>query len=322
MAILTSNTTAANGTEAVMTLLTTLTASGWTVVAWSDATTLTTPGSPLTSNPYGGSGSGPGNLGNTSAWFRILAPASYEEWIFFRGSSDVTWTVVRSRTAFSVGGAATTRSTSTIEDILVSAATFFPATSFTWNISVEDASPYGFTAFHVVSGGGNVKTLIFSEPLAAGTYSPLDQDPVVYGAAYDATGYGPYDLVADNSTQIRYWRKRVRHGMTSPSPSTTWAGLQHIRSDSVGASMAPATNTGTGQIGVEPYGSKEIPLPIAVGWAQASYSGGWQGYLSRQRWCTVGGRVNGQTLYDSASVKYFIYMIGIWVPWDSSIPAI
>jgi hypothetical protein len=96
MATLTDVSSPANGTAAVYTLLTELCAAGWIVKRWSDATTLSSDNVNLTTNPYGSSGSGAGNLGNTSAWFRVAASGGSREWLFQRGAGDATWTISRS----------------------------------------------------------------------------------------------------------------------------------------------------------------------------------------------------------------------------------
>ena len=96
MAIIANTSSPANGTAAILTLLTQLCAGGWIVKRWSDGTTLSSDNVNLTSNPYGSSSSGANNLGNTSAWFRVAAPGGSREWLFQRGSGDATWTVSRS----------------------------------------------------------------------------------------------------------------------------------------------------------------------------------------------------------------------------------
>ena len=103
MAIQANTSSPANGTAAIFTLLTRLCAAGWIVKRWSDATTLSSDNVNLTANPYGTSGSGAGNLGNTSAWFRVAAPGGSREWLFQRGSGDATWTVSRSIAGFTGG---------------------------------------------------------------------------------------------------------------------------------------------------------------------------------------------------------------------------
>ena len=92
----TSVTSPANGTTAVHTILTQLLAAGWLVKAWSDGTTLVSDVS-LSSNPYGSASSGAGNLGNTSAWFRVQSADASREWLFQRGASETSWTPVRRR---------------------------------------------------------------------------------------------------------------------------------------------------------------------------------------------------------------------------------
>lgn len=319
MAINTSTTSPANGTEAVFTLLTMLLAAGWTVPAWSDGTTLTTPGAALTANPYGSAASGAGNLGNTSAWFRVTAPSSSREWIFQRGAADTTWTVARSRLGYTGGApnATTLPTDATSSQTLSAAAVLFSATPGVWLISV-DTVDYGWTAFTVPVGGGNVATLVFDEPLLTGTYptTPVaDDDPVLFGLYYNGTG-----LVAAGGWNVQYNSslpvyKRVRHGLSSPSNVRVGYARVHINNNSVTPAVAGAWTT----LGTDPYNSYEVPLSIQVG-ATAVAINGWVGVTSHHRWCTVAGRSNGQTLV--AGSDYWIYCAGVWVPWDSSTPAI
>ncbi len=82
---------------------------------------------------------------------------------------------------------------------------------------------------------------------------------------------------------------------------------------------APAQST-SAQAGPAQSG-KEIPLRIVVvRGGTASTTTGWVGQTSGLRWSTVGGRANGQTLYDGSS--YWCYCAGIWVPWDASTPSL
>ena len=313
MAIQANTSSPANGTAAIFTLLTRLCAAGWIVKRWSDATTLSSDNVNLTANPYGTSGSGAGNLGNTSAWFRVAAPGGSREWLFQRGSGDATWTVSRSIAGFTGGSPnATTAGTASDATALFSAATLFSATPGRWFISCDDASAYGWTAFAITLGGGNVLTFLADEPLLSGTTAAEDTDPYIWAGYYNSTGFSTTGFtIWVSSGTAQAWKRWVSAG------SNARVGFGEIYLDN--ARSTPGA--GNAQLGQTPTGAKEVPLRIPVARSgAASTSTGWVGITARLRWCTVTGRVNGDTLVDGSS--YWIYAAGAWVPWDSSTPAL
>lgn len=315
MATNTNVSSPANGTAAIFSLLTQLCAAGWLVKAWSDASTLVS-GVSLSSNPYSGSGSGAGNMGNTSAWFRVQDTGATREWLFQRGSGDATWTVSRAPagTPFTGGTPnATTAGTSAAATALFSAATMFSATPGRMYISC-DTTTYGWNMHCQTLGGGNVLTILADEPLASGTTDPDETDNALWVGYYNATG-----LAATGTFRLS--------GSSSPIGYLRWLAGSNQRvyygvlADDANNVVAPAVSTTTQHMGPTPRGAKEVPVRIPVFRAgAASTTTGWRGYTSRHRWCTVGGRANGQTLNDGSS--YWLYMAGVWVPWDSSTPAL
>lgn len=322
MAINTSYSTPANGTEAIYRLITLLTANGWRIPQWSDATTLTTPAAPLASNPYGaapgGWGSGVGNLGNTSAWFRITSPTvgGYtREWLFQRGSADQTWTVARGRTGFT-GGApnATTLPTDATGVTLINALSLFDTTLTSRLLISVDTVNGAWSMFTVVTGGGNTRTFVCDEALSAGTYPAADADPYIFGLYYNPTGLTPASFAT--SVPITFY-KRTRHGLASPSNASVTLNPIFLYGTS---SYAPASGASI-QLAPEPYNTTEVPLQIPVFRpGSTGTSTGWCGYSNGMRWCTVWGRSNGQTLTDT--INYWIFAGGMWIPWDSSTPTI
>jgi hypothetical protein len=318
MAINTSYSTPVNGTAAIFSLITLLTANGWKIPAWSDATTLTTPGSPLSSNPYGSSGNGAGNLGNTNAWFRITSPSvngNTREWLFQRGSADQTWTVSRSRTGFTTGGTASVIPTdATTGQNLLSAAQLFDAVLASRLLIEVDTVTGAWTMFTIVTGGGNTRTFVADEALAAGTFASADTDPYLFTAYYNATGAtAPATIPPAFAT----WYKRTRNGLSGAANNTTT--LAAIFNSSA-VCIAPPSGTAN-QPAPEPYSTNEVPIQIPVYRAGAtSTTTGWAGFTNGLRWNTVYGRSNGQTLTNGAN--YWIFVAGTWVPWDSSTPVI
>lgn len=316
MAVQTDVSSPANGTAAIFSLITRLLLAGWLIKAWSDATTYTG-GVSLSANPYGGSGSGAGNLGNTSAWFRIAAADGSREWLFQRGAGDATWTVSRSKAGFTGGSPdATTAGTATDATALFSAATLFSATPGRMFISCDNAAPYGFWMSCITLGGGNVLTFLCDEPLLANSYDTSDADPYLWWGYYNVTGLAAtYGAAAVSGTLL--YKRFTGAGSNQVSALallTTFAGI---------SSGGPCAPPNTNQIGLTPSTLAEVPLRISVVRTGASSSSttGWIGLTSRLRWATVGGRTNGQTLAQGASA-YWIYMAGLWVQWDSSTPAL
>lgn len=315
MATNTTVSSPANGTAAIFSLLTALCASGWIVKRWSDATDLSSDNVNLTTNPYGTSSSGAGNLGNTSAWFRVAASGGSREWLFQRGSGDATWTVSRSVAGFTGGSpSATTAGTATDATALFSAASLFSATPGRWFISVDNADGFGWTAYAIPVGGGNVLTFLADEPLQSGTAATEDTDPYLWIGYYNVTGLGAAGTFSINAGSAMLGYKRY----------TTAASNQRITYGVVydgTSTLAPATNTGAAQLGQTPVGGREVPWQIPVSrTAAASTSSGWVGVPSRHRWSTVGGRVNGDKLVSGAD--NWLYAAGLWVKWDSSTPTL
>jgi hypothetical protein len=317
MATLTNVSSPANGTAAIFSLLTQLCAAGWIVKRWSDATSLSDDNVNLTTNPYGGSGSGAGNLGNTSAWFRVAASGGSREWLFQRGAGDATWTISRSKAGFTGGSPnATTASTATDATALFSAATAFSATPGRWFISADDADGFGWTAYAIPVGGGNVLTFLSDEPLLTGTAAAEDTDPYLWLGYYNATGLAATGtfIVTSNSAVLGYKRYT-----TAASNQRITYGTVHMSSNA--EAIAPAVNTSTQQMGQTAVGGLEVPWQIPVFRnAAASTSSGWVGVPSRHRWCTVGGRANGDKLVSGAD--NWLYAAGLWVKWDSSTPTL
>lgn len=311
----TSVTSPSTGTAAINTILTTLLAAGWLVKAWSDGTTLVS-GVSLSTNPYGSASSGAGNLGNTSAWFRVQSADASREWLFQRGSGDATWTVSRTigGTPFTGGTPnATTAGTSAAASPLFSAATAFSATPGRMFVSVDTSAPYRWTAFLITLGGGNVLTILGDEPLAASSYDG-DTDPYLWLGYYNSTGLAAGGFMPHAASTAIVYKRFVGAGSNQRASFLTLydAGLS-------GNYCAPAQNTITQ--GGPTQTSKEVPIRIHVmRGGSTSTTTGYIGQTSGLRWSTVGGRANGQTLYDGTN--YWIYMAGAWVPWDASTPSL
>jgi len=311
MATTTHVSTPASGAVAIFELITLLLAAGWRVTRWSDATTYTdATGAPLASNPYGSGASGAGNLGNTSAWFTVRASDSSREWLFQRNASDAAWTINRSKAGF-VGGspAATTLPTATDATALFTAASAFSATPGRLFISADDSDSFGWRLMVMVTGGGNVRTLIIDEPLASA--DPGGTDPYLWIGYHNGTGLNPQgarDTFGRFSSGLVYTRDTVA-GVNRRIPFFYWL------EPSTGNSIPPQNSTV--QYGQLFSNGREVIIPILC----ALENVGWVGFTSTLRWSTVaGGRANGDTL--DGTTAYWLFAAGLWLPWDSSVPAL
>lgn len=308
----------ASGTAAIYSLITRLCAAGWLVKAWSDATTLTS-GVSLSSNPYGSASSGAGNLGNTSAWFRIASADGSREWLFQRGSADQTWTISRSKAGFTGGTPnATTVGTASDATALFSAAQAFPTSTWRMFISCETASPYGFVCFGITNGGGNVLHFLVDEPLAASTYDTSDTDPYFWWGRYDSPGYAGSTGGIGAVMGASLYKRFTGAGSNQLSHLLSW----HYNNVGTYDRVAPAASTTQWQVGTTPSTLVEAVLPVGVARPGTSSSTtGWIGICNRLKWGSIGGRANGYTFGPSGGA-YYIFMAGILVPWDSSTPAL
>jgi len=312
MATTTHVSSPASGAVAVDALIDTLLSAGWRITRWSDATAYTDKtGAPLATNPYGSGASGPGNLGNTSAWFTVRAPDSSREWLFQRGASDAAWTINRSKAGFSGGSpAATTLPTATDATPLFSAASAFSATPGRLFVSADDADGYGWRLMCIPSGGGNVRTLIADVPLDSP--DPADTDPYLWVGYYDPTGLTIYkagEAMQQSGTALVYKR-------FVGASSNQRVGFATLITAAGG--LAPPDYS---QGGYLPSSGYDVPLPIPVLRTGApSTTTGWCGFARGLRWAAVQSRANGQTL--DGTTEYWIYAAGLWLRWDSSTPTL
>ncbi len=297
--------TPANGAEAIYNLLVRLLAAGWTVLSSSDGTTYNSSGNQLSSGS-----SGAGGLNNTSAWVRVQSPygAGGTQWIFQRRADAATWTIQRSRAGFSGGTPdATTLPTASDTITLVNNAAFFESSPGRWNVCCDNAAPYGWHAFEFATGGGNPRTLLMHDPLAAGSYNAADADPVVSVARY-TTGTFTTEWAAQGNSNAQ---KRVRRGLSSER--TDAVGYWTYGDVNLGQVVPPGTGPGT-----DPYDSSEDVLPTAVG--KRGASGGYCGFSTLHRWSTI-GRTTGDTL--QVGSEYWICVgASSWLRWDSSTPLV
>jgi hypothetical protein len=257
--------TTTNGvTQIIFSLLTQMLAAGWTVQTSSDGTTYkATPGSQITV-----AGSGAGGLANTSAWFRVQDPGGRREFVFQRGATHSSYTVVYSALDRFTGGTpnATTRPTAADEQVLYSAVSLWTGApgSMYGHVCVQstpEGNAYGFWCFTTTVGTGANPSGVFlcCEPLAVGSYPAADTDPVVHWVLTSNP------LVFGSNA----WRWTYKHNLTGEA----WAAVT--------APTVPAQGLASlvGTIGSNPYDGDDNHFP--AGFCRRSSditSVGWKGW--------------------------------------------
>jgi len=333
MAVVASVSSPTSGVDAVSAIITALVTSAWVVKGYGTGSSGTGSGAVnlsynTSTNPFATGQVAAGTLSNPQAWARIASPDASREWLFQRTSAaagsanDHLWLINRSKAGFSTGGTASVAPTASDSTPLfgTTAPTWsqaFPTTTWRMFVSVENAAPYGFTVFGITLGGGNVLSILADEPLLTGTSATEDTDPYLWIGYYNAPGLAaPGAFSLGNTTTMVGYKRFV------PASSNQRINYGYIYDGAASAPVTPPQNTSTGQMGPTPSGVLEVPIRIPVFRnAASSTSSGWCGFTGRHRWSTVGGRTNGQTLANGTSA-YWIYAAGVWVPWDSTTPAL
>lgn len=321
MAIVPSESSPANGSAAVFEILNVLCDSGHHVLAWATGTGGTYSGVvDLTANPYGGSGSGAGNLGNNLAWFRARAADGSYEVLFQRQTADQTWTIQGSVLGFTGGTPdEDTPPTATDAVTLFSAAQAFPTSAWRLFVSADDAAPYGFTAYGITLGGGNVLHFIVVEPLRETSIDPADTAPILWWRYYNATGLAASYCAIASMTETNLTKRFASAGSNVTVSMLLYATWSQIQAFSDMRAAPPETVGSQG--GIAPLALTEPPLDIKVVKTGATSSTtGWVGTCQRLRWTTVAGRVNGGML--TGTTHNWINMAGAWVPWGPTEPTL
>lgn len=317
MAVFADASTPASGDEAVYNLKTFLKAHNRTVRNSGDG--LSAYGA--SSDVIVSAASGAGGLGNAGAWFVLQEPSGSREWLFVRGADAQTWTVRRGK-GFTAGSPnAVTPPTDSTSEPIFNNAQMFPGTIGNWYLDCDDASPHGWFARNVPTGGGNVQCFLCDEPLRSGTYDAGDTDPYLCGGGYNGSGAAPGQFKPEVSTGwFNFW-KRYDHG----GGGATNRRIGFLQLYSEGNILAPAVNNAGGQVGADPETGREWMPFIGVTRPGASTAtNGFCGETSRLRWSTVWstalGRPNGGTARNAGPTAYWMYTAGIYTPWDSTTP--
>lgn len=319
MTVYADTTTPANGDEAIFNLKTFLKLHNRTIRASGDGLSAYGASSDVLTT----AASGAGGLGNAGAWFVLQEPSGSREWLFVRGADAQTWTIARGK-AFSGGSPnATTSPTDATAVTLFNNETTFPSPIGNWFLDCDDASPHGWFARNVPTGGGNVQTFFCDEPLRSGTYDAGDTDPYLCGGGYNGSGAAPGQFKPEVSTG--WWRfyKRYDHG----GGGATNRRVGFLQLFSEGVLLAPAQNNTGGQVGADSETGREYMPFIGVTRPGASSStSGFCGETARLRWSTVWstalGRPNGGTARNAGPTAYWMYTAGIYTPWDATTPTL
>lgn len=235
---------------------------GFTLLRGSDGVSTYVDATPSVS----GGGTGAGGFDNPRAWVVLRDPNGNRELCIQRDASAAGTTGVSFRLKYSAGGFGSTGATATVvpdngtgqiicgggSDASPSFSNFLGSTANVFKLGASiDADgmggPAGFRAWTIPNGGGTPVMFLALEPMADGSYSPTDPDPVVIVASGSGAGYLSFQATATGQPWARAW---LRKGLSGEGFVTV--GLMNLSDGST--TVVP--NTGGedhmvgGQIGV------------------------------------------------------------------------
>lgn len=304
----TTNQTPATGAVAVYTTIARLIAAGWTKIKDSDGTTYSSSGAQVTSGA-----SGAGGLGNNNAYVNLRWPSGTREIVFQRGTSDTSWRITYSPTAFSSGSpAATVAPSSANSAIILGGGTEASPTFSTWfgtnasyrqQVGADSASPYGFWMACYPSGGGSPNAGLVFDPVAS--VPAEDTDPLVLhiatasGSAFLQAGLGS-NTTATTVSRACGWLGFGLGGAFVAIPACNYAAG--------GSTIAPSG------LPSNPHNSKDDCIPIFyMRRAAETTPQGYKGVGSLLYWLGT-ARATTSTINNKARI-----VIGdVSLPWDGS----
>jgi hypothetical protein len=307
---------------AIFSLKQALSGAGWNVPQWSDGVTLYSGGHLLTSWTQ---------ITASRAWVRVQMPSTTREFIFQRSSTAGNanshfWRVKYCpKGGFTTGATATVTPSATIEYVLCGGGTdasptpgspfgFTPGAtpasevSFTCNIVVDNAVPYGFCLWgcdYLLNPVGR----IFCDPLLNGTSGSNDEDAYVVCCqnGVDTNGWSGTGLTSETTSV---------NGMACFFSASITAGSQctNVIIPSM-ALNAAATVIAPRNLGTNTYSYKEeAPRAFYVRRAAATPPNGYKGVSTLFRMGTT-YRTSGELL-SFATKNDYIRIGDIWVVWD------
>lgn len=275
-------------------------------------------------------GAGANGMANPGAWFRLQVPNGAHEWLFQRGADSRTWTVLYSVARFTGGSpSATTRPTATDEVLKWDNATMLDADgSYRFNMSLDDAAPYGLYGWTFTIGGGVGCAFLFvDEPLLTGSTATEDTVPYVdcidYSAGGDAGKYIRLAVAEDAWVPGRRLGGWYRYGLSGASYRPITALGYCIAGDVI------APPQGAVAIGANAMsGAGENPLRIVFARnSNLTYPRGWKGMSANMLWlatATPVARVTGDVLELGAGPTGPAYCLAgaLWVPWERGVASL
>lgn len=315
-----SHTTPATSCVAMYTLRAALIAASYTCPKDSDGTTYSSSGAQVTSGAAGA-----GGFGNDRAWMVVASPGGQQWCIQVVSVASATYRVKVSPSAGFVTSPGATVTPSASDELVIhgagtdaspTGATLFGIDgTYRWEVSPVGAT-YGWLAQAFPVGGGATRTVLYHDPLIAGTYPSGDTQPVVYRCAYHASNvlldpasatYSAAYATASYTASSGIPVKRCQHG----GGSAAWRPVG-ILSHYVTAS-GPVTSS---ELGTEAYGTGEQPLPVFYA-RRGGTQGGVMGASSQIFSATVTtSRASGDVLQVGAS--YYQRGDTSWFNWDAT----
>lgn len=307
------------GAEAMYRLKEVLKAAGWTVKSSSDGTTYNSTGDQIT-----GSGTGANGMNNASAWFRIQEPGSpgrreYTVQHSSTGANDHQWRVKYSANDKFTGGSpgATQTPSATDEAIILGGGTdasptfasMFTAAGGGYRFhaiaqSTPEGTAYGFWAFATTTPGGVTIMGFMQEPLAAGSFHSLDEDPVSIFLRLNT--FTTSNLISEGgATTFRSWSKYNLSGETFI--------VQPLGAHSTGSGYyADGLST-------SPYDGKDAKLPAGFGNKATASHFQFKGYGKFLRLRVISTRAYPDTL--DLTTDAFVYADVLLIPWPENVAA-
>jgi len=314
------NQTPSTGSVAMFTFISALTTAGWSKVRDSDGTTYSPSGAQVTSGAAGGNG-----LANNNAWVVLQAPvvgSNTRSICIQRGTTNIAWRVKYSANSQFVGGSPSAAQvpSATDEAIMMGAGSDASPTYFNYLqtdgtyrfhvVAGGAAEFYTFCAYTLITSGTVVGKFWFMDMMATGSFSPLDTDVAVIGF--------------NNSTAVVDFLNSASTA-TNPRPGNGWLGATNSISNFVGIGAYSFGNftphSGGTSYGNSPFSSKDTSLPLL--WCRTSASAapvGTKGLSSLFRLNSLGR--TSMDVFNVVGVRDFVYVSGLQLPWDGSIPTI
>jgi len=329
------NTVPATGSLAIHAFLTALLTQGWTKPRDSDGTTYSSGGTQVT-----GGGSGANGLANTNAWFVLRDPNSVRSFAFQRSTTNLLWKVKYSRAAGFSGGspAAGVMASATDEVTLLGGGTDASPTfttllqadgTYRFNICAADTT-LGFSFYwHAFPSGDSygLQRGMFLEVMATGSFPAGDPDPaaVFVSAAAGVNVFSTHTTEGLGSQGSTGGTARAWFG-TVPDWRRCFTCV--ITDSQLNIPLAGSNSSAVGPFGTNAYSGKDDLIPVPFGRptnTSLSNDGspyGFKGFGQLLKICSK-FRANYDTLsVASPGAKDYIWVSGLVLPWNGSVPAI